>query len=86
MFPASRRERLRDGNTQQAGMLARLGDAQLKRQAMNDKAQVESEEPNEWLVFLAKDTPAEFIPQLEALAAGDFAKAGVANSEDERAE
>jgi hypothetical protein len=28
-------------------------------------------------VFLAKDTPAEFIPLLEALAAGDFAAAGV---------
>jgi hypothetical protein len=28
-------------------------------------------------VFLAKDTPAEFIPLLEALAAGNFAAAGV---------
>lgn len=85
MFPASRRERLRDGNARQAGTLVRLGAAGLMGQAMNDKRQAEREEPNERLVFLAKDTPAEFIHQLEALAAGDFAKAGVVNSEDERA-
>lgn len=53
---------------------------------MNNKPQVDSEKRDERLVFLAKDTPAEFIPQHEALAAGDFAKSGVVNSEDEPSE
>jgi hypothetical protein len=37
-------------------------------------------------VFLAKDTPVDFLAQLEALAAGDFALLGIPEGDDERAE
>ncbi len=38
------------------------------------------------IVFLAKDTPPEFLEQLEAIAAGDFAAAGLEATENERAD
>ena len=40
---------------------------------------------NERSVFLAKDTPAEFLNQLQALADGDFEGAAVPDSGDQRA-
>jgi hypothetical protein len=36
------------------------------------------------IVFLAKDTPPEFLDQLEAIAAGNFAAAGLKVGKDER--
>jgi hypothetical protein len=36
-------------------------------------------------VFLAKDMPAEFIDQIEAIGRGDFAAAGVTEGDDRRA-
>lgn len=39
---------------------------------------------NERSVFLAKDTPEEFLGQLEAIAKGDFAAAGVTEGDDRR--
>jgi PHD/YefM family antitoxin component YafN of YafNO toxin-antitoxin module len=39
---------------------------------------------NERSVFLAKDTPEEFLPTLEAIAAGAFDKAGIADELDRR--
>jgi hypothetical protein len=44
-----------------------------------------SEPDTDRIVFLAKDTPAEFLDHLKAIAAGDFASAGLAASDDERA-
>ncbi|MGL4635792.1 MAG: type II toxin-antitoxin system Phd/YefM family antitoxin [Beijerinckiaceae bacterium] len=41
---------------------------------------------NERTVFLAKDTPPEFLDQLQALADGDFKRAGVPETGDQRAE
>jgi Antitoxin Phd_YefM, type II toxin-antitoxin system len=41
---------------------------------------------NERSVFLAKDTPPEFLDQLQALADGDFERAGVPDTGDQRAE
>jgi PHD/YefM family antitoxin component YafN of YafNO toxin-antitoxin module len=41
---------------------------------------------NERTVFLAKDTPPEFLDQLQALADGDFERAGIPNTGDQRAE
>ncbi len=41
---------------------------------------------NERSVLLAKDTPVEFLDQIEALAAGEFDRAGVRNILDECAE
>jgi hypothetical protein len=41
---------------------------------------------NERSVFLAKDTPDEFLPALEAIAAGDFDKAGIGDEPDHRVE
>ena len=41
---------------------------------------------NERSVFLAKDTPVEFLDQIEALAAGEFDRAGVPNTPDQRVE
>jgi hypothetical protein len=46
----------------------------------------DTERRTDRMVFLAKDTPAEFLPQLVAIAAGDFAAAGLVSSADERAE
>jgi prevent-host-death family protein len=40
---------------------------------------------NERQVFLAKDTPAEFLDQIYALAEGDFERAGVPDEDDVRA-
>ena len=40
---------------------------------------------NERRVFLAKDTPAEFLDQISALADGDFKRAGVPDTRDQRA-
>lgn len=39
---------------------------------------------NERSVFLAKDTPEEFLGQLGAIAKGDFAAAGVSEGDDRR--
>jgi hypothetical protein len=41
---------------------------------------------NERSVFLAKDTPSQFLDQIAALAEGDFERAGVPDSIDQRAE
>ena len=41
---------------------------------------------NERSVFLAKDTPEEFLTQLYAIAEGDFARAGIPVGPDQRAE
>jgi hypothetical protein len=38
------------------------------------------------IVFLACDTPSEFLPMIEALASGDFAAVGIADQRDQRAD
>ena len=53
---------------------------------MTNPSEPDPASENDRIVFLAKDTPPEFLQQLEAIAAGDFAAAGLTASEDELAE
>lgn len=67
---------------QQQGADVRLRDGN----PMIDTGKPDTEQLTERIVFLAKDTPAEFLAQLEAIAAGDFAAVGLTASEDEQAD
>lgn len=51
-----------------------------------DPVPTASDYDDERVVILARDTPTEFLPMLEAIAHGDFAAAGIVDQDAKRAE
>ena len=86
MCPASRLGARPEGVTDEVNMSDVPKHAAVATPARTRLSDPASNLERDRVVFLAKDTPPEFLKQLEAIAAGDFAAAGLEVTEDERAD